>query len=614
MDLVADEPCVSSMCAPTMMGLFDPLTGCVDMNVTIGTDCSTGATCIDTAECDGGGLCVVTELLGVCNSTDPCYELLCEPFDMDANMTTGCVENPTPGNPNCTMPCPGGVVDSCNICNGTDSCGQIDANCTDSFTYALTELAESQIKLSMCASRAPIGQACTTGLNATQTQSFYDSLVSISSLPLGSKPPSLPDIDCVDMGGGTYLMSCIRDYVNDIMYRHARGIDCEFALQVAETVGGIADVQYLHLCECVATCHANLTVDPLCAATYPFHMSGCTLGVDSMLAMVNETVYLRHISCPTFQIMLAELQFGNSMLQPLLVNCSASYSDVDSIRRYPQNVPLATLVYEDTRDNKYDDDYNDFVTAFVIIEAFDINGDLIAITVTLRPLARGSRYDHTLRLALDGNSTALSNLKYNGPRTVEGPYSAIVKAFTSGGSYLGDVDLVGPTSNQDLLIVSSSMATMMNAVITSATDYFVNTPKFIALKEANVVYEVFVQACSPASNNKATRLYPGVPNYYFILNSLGHYEQTPIIHDGVTVFNGGDMLDSRGYPFAFEFPFTYNWPVELRRIDVVYKKFTQLRTWFLSGGVLPHDVRFWHHYPYMLFLDEIIDSGDIPNF
>ena len=83
----------------------------------------------------------------------------------------------------------------------------------------------------------------------------------------------------------------------------------------------------------------------------------------------------------------------------------------------------------------------------------------------------------------------------------------------------------------------------------------------------------------------------------------------------MTVFNGMDVLDSDGHPFAFVIPHQFNWPIELYAIDPRYPQFMCFRDFLLMPfmPVLPQCCT-WHYFPDPARTHQIIDGSNVPEF
>lgn len=562
------------------------MTGCAATFTMAGTNCSDipddGFSCT-TRQCNGFGSCVEVADNSLCPSAGGCTMAICNTTDPGADPITGCID----------------------IAVGPDPSVLLNIS---------TVLQTTNTRVQMCAARSAV---CLAG--PADPSAFWASYVPGMSLP--AAPSTVPAIDCIPLFG-SYTKSCIRNYASEIIHRASRAVDCELLLDIIQSQAN--STIFTRMCECEALCHLGQPLPPQCPAANPFSNSGCSLGADSATGSPGQIAAAKHISCPTLQMVLDELNYANGLLQTLIVNCTLD-DDLSYVHRYPNNTYWATMAYEDTIDLAFDFDYNDFVTLFYIVEAFNAQNNLIAIYLDFLPLARGSMYEHKFIFSPDGKFDSSPNLIFQMPRPlVYGNYTVSVQRHSTSGAYMGlESSQAAANNGQDLLVISSTMTALMNPSFNPLTspwsDYFVNTICDLPLKKPEYSYHLFLQNCNDTLNNATSRPFPGFPIYYFKLYSVGHEDQTPILYDLIDelIYNGMDILDEFGHPFAFVQPTMYDWPCEEYNIGPEYPGFMDLRNWLLDPGMYSPIVitgEFWYAFPDPFYADHIVESASVPPF
>lgn len=574
--------CATFQCHPLGLGA-DPITGCQSITTAQGVNCTEipedGFLCT-TRQCNGLGLCVETPDDSLCPSIS-CLNYICNITSPDADPITGCVVSNTTSNSTLLLD-------------------------------VINDLALSQATLQTCAAAAPV---CMTG--PANPGPFWNGQIPASSVP--PPPPTVPPINCTLIGGVNYTVSCVNEYQLEILQRVTRAVDCELALVHAEQTG--TQGLFGRMCECEALCNLGLPQPPQCPAAVPWARTECSLGPSSLTGTGPQIAAVKHISCATLALVLDEMNYALSIVDLLIGNCTAG-DNISMVRRFPNNTYWATMQYEDTLDSAFDFDYNDFVGLMFILESFDNSSQLASIYIMILPLARGSTYEHKLIFAHDGKvDVGTPNLMYQMPKAVVyGNYTMVVQRFKTDGTYSG-IESMESVSNggTDLTVISSTMMALMNPVINSLDDYFVNTLSTVPLKKAEHSYHLFLQVCNGTLNPANTRPLPRILYYYFYLRSVGHFDQTPILYDvgNKTVLNGMDILDADGHSFGFVNEGMVDWPVELYKIDPRFPGFMEIREWFLdpvANSPLSPGGEFWYRYPNPSQANLIIDAGAVPEF
>lgn len=632
--------------ASCVMAICDHLAGCLYIPLANTTSCvSDGFSCTND-HCNGIGQCVHTSNNTACPAGSECASFVCAPTFPGADMVTGCVATVSASGIPCTSIPNDNYTCTERVCNGLGSCVQManDSLCplaggctvyacnttspdadnttgcvpisvgTDPtiFLNLTNQLALQQASIHICADSSPV---CMTG--PANPSSFWNNTIPASSLP--AAPPTVPPINCTLIGGTNYNVACVRNYAAQILLRLSRGVDCELNLDKMETLG--AGASFSRMCECEALCGLNQTLPTQCAAADPWAQNKCGLGADSATGNPSQIAAVKHITCATLQMIVAEMQYALGLLQTLTTNCTAD-DNLSFIRRFPNTTYWASMQYEDTLDNEFDFDYNDFIMWMYIVEAFDSLGNLISIYIDMLPVARGSSYEHKLFFAHDGNILNGSpNLQYVFPTPVAfGNYTILIEKHSTNGTYISLESSQGINhGGADSVVIASTMGALMNPTHMTFSDYFVNTRYNVPLKKPEYSYHLYIQCCNSTLNNAATRPYPNMRNYYFYLRSVAHFDQTPILYDvpSMTVFNGADILDVTGHPFGLVSEALVNWPIELYTIDPRFPGFLELRDWLLdpvANSPLSPTGQYWFNFPNPSQCPFIIDSSNVPIF
>lgn len=574
--------CATLQCNPPGIGA-DPITGCQALTVAQGINCTDipedGFSCT-VRQCNGLGNCTETPYDNLC-PTAGCLDYVCNITSPDADPITGCVASASASN-------------------------------TSALISLIDDLALSHARLQMCAASSGV---CENG--PANPSAFWNQLIPITSIP--PPPATVPPNNCTVISAIYYQVSCIHEYQMEILQRVTRAVDCELALVQAEQ-HGVAGL-FGRMCECEALCNLGLPAPTQCPAAVPWAHTECSLGPSSATGSPSQIAAVKHITCPTLALVIDELDYALNLTNILTGNCSAA-DEISFIRRFPNTTYWATMQYEDTLDAAFDYDYNDFVSPMFIVESFDSNAQLLSIYVMILPLARGSTYDHKLIFAPDGKvDIGTPNLNYQMPNPVVfGNYTVVTQRMKTDGTFSG-IESTRSVSGggTDLTVISSTMVALMNPVVTSLNDYFVNTLPTVPLKKSEYTYHIFIQVCNGTLNPANTRPLPGILYYYFYLRSIGHWDQTPVLYDIATetVFNGADILDSDGHPFGIVNEGLLDWPIELYAIDPRFPGFMELREWLLdppANSPISAHGEFWYRFPNPAQADLIIDSGAVPEF
>jgi hypothetical protein len=297
---------------------------------------------------------------------------------------------------------------------------------------------------------------------------------------------------------------------------------------------------------------------------------------------------------------------------------------VAQVARYPSNACLfATMAFEDTRNGpddlcRRDEDYNDWVALWHAVELFDEHKHLCAMSVDVRPRARGSWFEHTVHWAIDGAVDTPSNLLFETRPLVRGAYS-----LHHGVHHFAGCNETSRTTEQSTRgRTGSTDITVFNATHDALAGY-VQNPQWEAQRYINTLLNetlcraaalpssVIVVTPMHPSRNAAPRdrpAPPGVPDYYFYLHSLNtRRDITYVMYDleSGCVFNAEDALVATGVGDGFEHPTGFiveghwRWPVEFDDIEAVYPGFTPLREWLTAPGPLNSAeldalARWWH--------------------
>ena len=256
--------------------------------------------------------------------------------------------------------------------------------------------------------------------------------------------------------------------------------------------------------------------------------------------------------------------------------CGAFVSGFNSVDGW------VTLAYEDVYPNTGDSDYNDMVVRYHVAENYNAEQELETIRLQFEPTARGTDYNHSFNLSLDGEIDSSKNIT-----TVKNP------------SFVGDA-LIRVTYNNaegsshvfhnfdkedDITIFHNTR---------SALDGFANVYSGQDWINAKFSTTVDITLANPELNPYSDRGSESLLWYRPFLS----VNNTNKDIDLVDINPSDGMIDNAGNPFGLLIPYTWEWPLEKVNIKDAYPLFGDYTSW-LNGesASLSDQAMQWYKYP-----------------
>ncbi|GAA4651035.1 hypothetical protein GCM10023116_33180 [Kistimonas scapharcae] len=236
-----------------------------------------------------------------------------------------------------------------------------------------------------------------------------------------------------------------------------------------------------------------------------------------------------------------------------------------------ENEQWAFMAFEDLYPNPGDADYNDFVMAFHATESYDADGGLDTINLSFAPLARGTDYNHSIWLDLDGiidrghtHITTETAPLYQGDAIVKVSYTDLENG-TIHSQYFDKDD--------DIPIFHSTRA---------ALDGFANVDSYAPISFPKWKTDIEI-TLADSVNTLLERGLPDESSYRVYM----HVNNTNEDIDLAAVNAEDGMIDSNGFPFGLVVPGGWQWPLERVHIDQAYQHFDDYRAWLSDPAGTP---------------------------
>jgi len=251
---------------------------------------------------------------------------------------------------------------------------------------------------------------------------------------------------------------------------------------------------------------------------------------------------------------------------------------------------VAAVAFEDLYPNHGDADFNDFVTAFRIVEKVNSQDQITKIFIDFYPRAVGAGYDHEFLMVLDGVKDQPSNITLQTTPIFNGTASVTLTHFDPSSNVIDSQQNL--PDNHDVVVFPSTHALFGSGNLTNLVDTTLSQP----YQPANQSARIEIDLNQPNLNPVPTDGKIDVSKFRMIL----HVKDTDKDIDIIDV--DPQNYDSSGYPFGFIIPTDWQWPSEGTSIDTVYPMFSQYRQYLLdtaSGNATtpPSSVLDWFNEP-----------------
>jgi LruC domain-containing protein len=248
------------------------------------------------------------------------------------------------------------------------------------------------------------------------------------------------------------------------------------------------------------------------------------------------------------------------------------------VMKFPTVSDLAAVAFEDRHPFAGDEDFNDFLTDFKIVEKVNELNQITDIIVDFYPRAVGASYDHSLLMILSGKKDQPSNISLQTKPLFSGDAVVTLSHYDSQNHLLGAPENL-PTDH-DVVIFKST-----HALFDPGHPHeIVNTVKGNPYKPALQSARLKVHLLDPSDNPVNMDGKIDLSKFRIVLHVMHNPTDTQHDIDIIDVDpTNPDLFDKDGYPYGFIIPANWQWPTEdfgpghTKKIDAAYPSFAKYR-------------------------------------
>lgn len=262
---------------------------------------------------------------------------------------------------------------------------------------------------------------------------------------------------------------------------------------------------------------------------------------------------------------------------------------------FPAIDRAAAVVFEDRFPRTGDEDFNDFMTEFRIVEKINSSNQITDIIVDFYPRAVGASYDHSFLIVLNGVKQQPSNIKLHTKPLFIG--NANVK-LTHYDQNLRVTDIQDHLPvDRDVTIFSSTHACFDPGNLNMPINTMMNN----AYVPARQIARLEIHLWEPEKNVVSAKAKVDVSQFRMILHVKPGKRNGAEDIDIIDV--DPNNFDKAGYPYGFVIPAEWRWPQESVNIDNAYSMFKDYRQYLIKRAAQPDlvpendAVKFWYKLP-----------------
>ncbi len=275
------------------------------------------------------------------------------------------------------------------------------------------------------------------------------------------------------------------------------------------------------------------------------------------------------------------------------------------IIQFPADSELAAVAFEDRHPLAGDEDFNDFMSDFRILEKINDQHQITDIFIEFYPRAVGASYDHSLLLLLSGQKDQPSNINLRTKPLFNGGATVTLTHYDEANNPIGKTETV--FADHDIVVFKSTHA--LFDTDSSHWHQVINTVATQPYKPALQSARVSIHLNEPEQNpfNVNGKIDPS--KFRMVLHVM--HNPTDVQHDIDIVDvdpTNSSLFDQDGYPYGFIIPANWRWPTEdygpnhTKKIDAAYPNFSKYREYLLRRSTDPtfeatEDVLKWFNEP-----------------